>query len=241
MRAYAMFWSSVDVPKALDLLEQAIARDPGYGLALAWAAICCYRLLQDSRSEDPELDRRKGINFTRRALSTAGDDPGVLANAADAGSYFGEDLGAMTALVDRALVLNPNYARGWHVSGVLRLRAGQFDLAIKHGEAALRLSPRARIGSTFYMMDYAHFLSRRFEQAAANLLLAIQGNPSFAEPYRILAACYAHMGRLEDAGEIIARLRQVTSAVFPEVPAGLRAEHHELLLSGLRLAMGDTS
>ena len=71
----------------------------------------------------------------------AGDDPGTLANAADALTFFGEDIGAMTALVDRALALNPNYARGWHVSGVVRLQAGQPDLAIEHAEAALRLSP----------------------------------------------------------------------------------------------------
>jgi len=58
----------------------------------------------------------------------------------------------MMALVDRALALNPNYARGWHVSGVLRLRAGQPDIAIEHGEAALRLraclkSPRRQSSS----------------------------------------------------------------------------------------------
>ena len=239
LRAYAMFWSSVQVPQALGFLEQAIERDPRYGLALAWAAICCYRMLQDGRSEDPEADRRKGIDFTRRALALAGDDPGVLANAADAGSYFGEDLGAMTALVDRALALNPNYARGWHVSGILRLRTGQLDLAIKHCETALRLSPRARVGSTFYLMGCAHFFSRRFDQAAANLLLAVQENPSFAEPYRVLAACYPHMGRLEDAREVVARLRQVTSSVMPDAPGISRAEHRELFLSGLRLAMGE--
>ena len=78
----------------------------------------------------------------------AGDDPGVLANAAQALTYFGEDIGAMMALVDRALALNPNYARGWHISGILRMNAGQPDIAIAHAEAAMRLSPRARIGTT---------------------------------------------------------------------------------------------
>jgi predicted TPR repeat methyltransferase len=75
----------------------------------------------------------------------AGDDPGVLANAAFTLAYFGEDIGAMMALVDRALPLNPNYARGWFISGALRNWAGQPDIAIEHAEAALRLSPRARI------------------------------------------------------------------------------------------------
>src|SRR5215469_7851556 len=94
-------------PRALRLMGQAIARDPRYGPALAWAAYCCYRLLHDGRSENRAEDRLKGVDFARRALETAGDDPGVLANAALALAYFGEDIGAMMALVDRALALNP--------------------------------------------------------------------------------------------------------------------------------------
>jgi hypothetical protein len=61
-------------------------------------------------------------------------------------------------------------AAGWHVSGVLRFQAGKPDVAIEHGEAALRLSPRARVGSTFFMMGSAHFLGRRFDEAVPKLL-----------------------------------------------------------------------
>src|SRR5438477_961250 len=83
LRAYAMTLSSTkQVPEALRLLEQAIARDPRYGPALAWAAHCCFRLVGDGRSEDPAADRLKGADFARRALEVAGDDPNILANAA---------------------------------------------------------------------------------------------------------------------------------------------------------------
>ena len=133
----------------------------------------------------------------------AGDDPGILANAALSLAYFGEDIGAMMALVDRALALNPNYARGWQISGILRLWAGQPDIAIEHAEASLRLSPRARVGTPFALIGAAHFLSRRFDEAVPKLLLAIQEDPSFPLPYRFLAACYAHMGRLDEAREIV--------------------------------------
>src|SRR5215469_9212739 len=69
LRAYAMILSSTrQVLEALRLLEQAIARDTRYGPALAWAAFCCYRLVQDGRSEDPTADRVKGTDFARRAL-----------------------------------------------------------------------------------------------------------------------------------------------------------------------------
>src|SRR5262249_1530463 len=104
LRAYAMFFTSArQIPGAQQLLAQAIERDPGYGPALAWAAVCCLRLCMDGRSHDLEADSRKGADFARRSLQVAGDDPGIFANAALALAFFGEDIGAMMSLVDRAL------------------------------------------------------------------------------------------------------------------------------------------
>jgi TolB-like protein/class 3 adenylate cyclase len=240
LRAHAMVWSSArQIPEALRLTEQAIERDPRYGPALAWAAVCCQRLRHDGRSEDPEADRLKSADFARRALEVADDDPGVLANAAVTLAYFGEDIGAMVALVDRALRLNPNYARGWYISGLLRLYAGQPEIAIEHVAASLRLSPRARVGTSLSVIGTAYFLSRRFDEAVPNLLLAIQEDPSYPGSHRILAACYAHMGRLDEARAIVERLRAITSVVIPDASYLRNAEHRELLLSGLRLAAGE--
>jgi adenylate cyclase len=241
LRAYAMTLSSTrEVPEALRVLEQAIARDPRYGPALAWAALCCFRLVGDGRSEDPAADRLKGSDFARRALEVAGDDPNILANAALALAYFGEDIGAMMALVDRSLALNPSFARGWNVSSSLRNWAGQPDIAIEHMETSLRLSPRARVGTSLVGIGSSHFVSRRFDQAVPILLRAIQEDPSHPLAYRYLAACYAHMGRLDDAREVVTRLRAVTSLVIPDLSYLRNAEYRELFLSGLRLAAGET-
>src|SRR5215472_4315880 len=239
LRAYAMAVSSArQAPEALHLMEQAIARDSRYGPALAWAAFCYFRLLLDGRSDDREADRRKGIDFARRALEVAGDDPGILVNAALALAYFGEDISAMMALVDRALALNPNFARGWNISGILRVWAGQPGIAIEHLDTALRLSPRARIGTSLANLGAAHFAARRFVEAVPRLLLAIQDDPSLPNPYRYLAACYAHMGRLDDAREIIAQLRAITPALILPAVHLRNPEQRELFLSGLRLAVG---
>jgi tetratricopeptide (TPR) repeat protein len=153
LRAYEMVWSSgAQISEALGLMEQAIARDPRYGPALAFAALCCHRLLLDGRSGDPAEDRRKGADFAKRALEVAGDDAVVLAYAALVLASFGEDIGAMMGLVDRALALNPNYARGWTISGLLRLWAGEPDIAIDHVDVTLRLSPRARAGPSLLVL-----------------------------------------------------------------------------------------
>ena len=242
LRAYAMVWSSArQIPEALRLMEQAIARDPHYGPALAWAAHCSFRLCLDGASKDPDADRRKGADFARRALEVGGDDPNVLANAAVSLAFFGEDIGAMVGLADRAVALNPSFARGWYVSGALRMWAGEPDAAIEHVAVSLRLSPRARVGNSLAVIGRAHFLNRRFNEAVPKLLLAIQDDPSYPEPYRSLAACYAHMGHPDEAREIVARLREITSLVVPGFTQFRNLEHRELLLSGLRLASGETT
>jgi len=242
LRAYPTIWSAArHIPEALRLLEQAIARDPYYGPALAVAAICCFRLVIDGRSQDPGADRLKGADFARRALEVAGDDPGVLVNAAIALAFFGEDVGAMLGLVDRALALNPSFARGWQVSGNLRywVDPPQLDIAIRHAETSLRLSPRAQVGSPLGVIGTAHFFGRRFDEAVPKLVLAIRQDPSHPHPHRVLAACYAHMGRLDEARELVAQLRVITPIVIPDVSYLRSAEHRELYLAGLRLAVGE--
>ena len=73
------------------------------------------------------------------------------------------------------------------------------------------------------------------------LLLAVQEDPSYPEGYRFLAACYAHMGRLDDAREIITRLRAITSGVIADIGRFRRPEHRELYRSGLQLAEGEAA
>ena len=58
--------------EARDLLSQAIARDPRYGPALAWAGICHYRLCFDGWAEDPVASRDKAIALAEQALAGRG-------------------------------------------------------------------------------------------------------------------------------------------------------------------------
>jgi adenylate cyclase len=241
LRALATFFpiTRERVFEALALLERAIAIDPHYGPALALAAICHMTVVRDGWAAKPETSRRKGIDLARLALEVAQNDPGILVNAAVVLAQFGEDIGAMVGLVDRALALNPSYARGWFVSGLLRVWAGQPDLAIEHVETSIRLSPREASGQPLSLMGMAYFFKRQFEDAASKLLLGIQDHPGFPVPYRTLAACYAHMGRVADARAIVSRLRAVTPLIVPsELPWRSPADR-ELFLSGLRLAVGE--
>jgi TolB-like protein/Tfp pilus assembly protein PilF len=225
--------------QARDLLAQAIARDPRYGLALAWAGICHFRLCFDGWAEDPVASRREAIALAEQALAIADDDAGVLANAALVLGRSGEDINTAIALIDRSLALNPSSARGWYASGFLHVHAGLYDVAIEHLERSLRLSPRGYPGAPRMALGMAHFFSRRFDQAAEMLAMSTREGAS-ATVYSILAACYAHMGRLDEARAVIERLHAIApKALSASSVPYTNPEQRELLLSGLRLAAGE--
>jgi len=226
---------------ALDLLRHAIERDPHYGPALASAALCHHQLELNGWTNDRGSNRQAALDLVRRALRSAGDDPDVLGRAAIVLGRFGEDIDVAIGLIDRCLTMNPSFAIGWHWSGVLRIWAGQPDLALEHFETALRLSPRDRVAFYLIGAGEALFLKRRFVEAVAKLLGALEQLPTHAVPYRLAACCYAHLGRLEEARKIVGRLRQITPVVIPSVVPYRNPEHRELFLSGLRLAAGETA
>jgi hypothetical protein len=82
---------------------------------------------------------------------------------------------------------------------------------------AMRLRQRGRAGEEAFLIGTALFFGRHFEEAVPRLSVAIEAMPAFPNPYRYLAACYAHMGLFDEARGMIARLR----AIMPEVMVDL--------------------
>jgi len=237
--ALTFAWERSSVIRAIDLLEQAIQRDPQYGPALALEAMCYQNLHINGWSKAEDADYRLSVDLARRALRVAGDDPIVLSTAAHALGYFEENINPAIALIERALELNPSSATSWYRSGTLRLWAGQPELAIQHFETSLRLNPR-RSGPGLFGIGLGHFFARRFDKAAELLLQSMQETPNWAPTYRFLASCYAHMDRLDDGRKMVERLRSITPIVVPSAAAHWRnPEDRALYFDGLRLAAGE--
>src|SRR5262249_23209905 len=160
--------------------------------------------------------------------------PGTLTNAAMSLSYFGEDIDTLIAVVDRAVALNPSFARGWYISGMMRNWKGEPEIGLEHLATALRLAPRGRFWVARYNISVAHFLMHRFAEAASNAQLALQDEPEFTAAYRILAASYAHLGRLDDARAVLTRLRGIAPLAVEGISINAAAyrnpAHRDLIL-----------
>ena len=218
-----------------NIFDKVLERDPDFGPALALAA--AFHMNSDIMGwcDDHDANCRKGLERGRRALTLANDDPTILVNAAFALGYFGANIHAMIVLVERALSLNPSFARGWHASGCLQLWAGHPDTAIEHIKTSLRLSPRTRVGWGLNAIAAAHMTCHRFNEALSITLVLIEEDPS-PIAYKSLIACYAHLGRVAEAREALSRLRSISSELTP--PASrlvkLLPEFCKLVQSGLQ-------
>ena len=239
LRALAMMLSPARRIAEIEAIFDAVfQRDPDFAPALALAAAFHMNCDLMGWSDDRDGNCRKGLERGRRALTLANDDPTILVNAAFALGYFGANLEAMTVLVDRALTLNPSFARGWHASGCLRLWAGQPDIAIKHIETSLRLSPRTRVGWGLNTIAAAHMTCHRFREALSVILVLIEEDPS-PIAYQGLIACYAHLGMMPEAREAFGRLRSITPEITPPSDrlVALVPEVCKIVQSGIQLVI----
>jgi adenylate cyclase len=187
------------------------------------------------------VTRRQGIQLAQRALQAAADDPTVLAWVSLALINFDQDVGLTIDLIDRALALNPGSTLSWSVSGWVRVVAGDPDRAIADFATADRLNPRSPRQFSLAGVGIAHFLANRLDQAAPMLLGSMRLLPSYVTPYYYLAACYAHMGRHDDAREVFRQLTTLTPPMLnPPVIMPQQPAKRTFFLAGYRLAMQAT-
>jgi len=230
------------VLNALDLLGQAIQRDPNYGPALAAAAFCHSQTVWSTWVEDAEAARHAGTALARRALDCASDDADTVGHAAGALMNFGEDINVLKVLIDNTIARNPSSAFSWFWSGWMRTFSGEADVAIEHFEKSLRLDPRAtRLAFHLTGIGICHFFRRRFDQAATALETSLHELPTYTTTSRFLISCYAHLGRLTEARELVARHEVRSGEPWLKGGALFRDEEQRaLLFDGLSLAIGSS-
>src|SRR5262249_52789662 len=103
----AVKWERASVEEAVGLLDQALRIDPNFPRACAVASLCQSILYQQGWTKNPAETKRRGMELGRRALNTAETDLIVLRNFMGAEIGWGEDLTAVTAIVERTLARLP--------------------------------------------------------------------------------------------------------------------------------------
>jgi adenylate cyclase len=213
LRGLAMlyqFTSRQAYDEAVHLFNSAIELDPDFASAYGRAAIC-YAFAKTSGWISVTAKEIAEVKMlAQRAVELGKDDAIALTTGGYALAVVVRDLEAAAALIDRALVLNSNFAEAWHWGGWVKNFLGEPEAAIERFARALRLSPLdpsavgMRAGTA-----YAHFLLGRYDEAASWATMALQDSPDFQPGLRVAAASNAMAGRPEQAHKAMARLRQL--------------------------------
>ena len=102
------------------MFYKAIELDPDFASAYAMAAWCHFWRKVNGWMTDRTQEIAEGTRLARRAVELGKDDAVALTRGGHALAHFDGDLDGGIALVDRALVLDPNLAAAWFLGGFLR-------------------------------------------------------------------------------------------------------------------------
>ena len=186
------------VTKALVLVEKALALDPVYPLAHAFAAMCHHCLFLRAGLE--EAERLASIRHAQAAILNGRDDALALTFAGFSIGMDGHDRASAFSVLEAALAVSPSSAVTYILGGVIFGWAGEAEKAIKWGEQAIRLSPFDPWAfSTFHALTLGNFRLGRFDEAAKAAYRAVQSNPAHSISYMLLTAALVKIGRLNEA------------------------------------------
>jgi adenylate cyclase len=209
LRGIASFhqWERNANKYALSSFSRAIKLDPTFASAYAMAARCyaqrkVYGWVTDREQEETEAER-----LAWRAVELGKDDAVPLCFAGWALAFVvRNDTGA--ALLDHALVLNPNLAAGWLCSGWVRVCLGEHERAIEQVKQAMRLSPSDPFFNRMQgAIATAHFFAGRYREAASWAGEALSTEPKYLSGLRVAAASNALIGHQAVAEKAVAILR----------------------------------
>lgn len=202
------------IAAALPLYEQAIALDPDFASAYAMAAWSLFWRKVNGWMDDAPREVAEGVRLARRAVELGRDDAVALTRAGHALGHLAGDLDGGIALLDRAVMLDPNLAAAWFLGGFLRVWHGEPDAAIEHFTRAMRLSPLDP--ETYRMqagMAIAHLFAGRFDEASSWAEKSFGNLPSFLMVVATLAASQALAGRADEAKQAMRDLRKLDPAL----------------------------
>ncbi|MGQ0682822.1 helix-turn-helix domain-containing protein [Bradyrhizobium sp.] len=206
--------------RAIELLNEAMTRDPDYPLPFALAAWAHAQRVVYYFGADPVRDRAQSAECARKALSLRAD-PTALAIVGNALSLLNDD--SAEQVIARALAIDGGSAWAWGRSGWIDTYKGNDDTAIERFMIALELAPTDALAfNNLYGIGVAHFNAGRFRDAAVWQERALAEHPQLAWMHRTLCPAYMFAGGRDEASDSARRLQEgYPELTLAKVTAGL--------------------
>jgi adenylate cyclase len=187
--------------------RRAIEIDSNYAAAYAGLAFAYVLDYQNRWSDAPEASLSQAERFVDEAIAKDDQDPFAHYVAALV-AMFKKDYERWAHEADRALSLNPNYARALNARGLVHVYTGEPAKAIPLIERAVRLDPVFQQQGVHFL-GTAYFVAGDYEAAAALFHDRITINPTTDLSRAFLASALGHLGRSEEAREVWRKLKEI--------------------------------
>jgi DNA-binding SARP family transcriptional activator/TolB-like protein len=227
--------------QAGDQLAQAIALETDHAAAHAWYAAWHVLLISQGWATDPEAAGARATALVQRAVVLDPYSAAVFAVAGHVRAFIDRCLQESVTLHERALELNPNLAAGWALSAITQVLLGDVKEAERRYDRYKVLSPLDPYSFMFDALFGVVHLLKRDCQAAVTVGRAVtQLNPSYTAGHKLYLAALGHLGRGEETGIVLRRLRAIDPDVTVErclrtFPLQSTADR-DYFAEGLRLA-----
>ena len=186
------------IREAITMFEEAIGLDAEYAAAYAGLADC-YRVLGG-----PGWEAAPPSELLERARAAADKalelDPELPEGYTARGMIrfsLEWDLPAADRDLQRAIALNPSYARAHQYRSAVLTAMSRFDDAVEAARRSYALDPLSVTDGT--TLGIRLYYAGRYEDAVSQFQVTLQDHPGFSITHWGLGQTYAEMGRLDDA------------------------------------------
>jgi TolB-like protein len=196
--------------EALGLFYKAIELDANFSSAYGMAAWCYAWRKMNGWMADRAKEIAETARLALQAVELGKDDAVALTMGGFARALVVDEAEDGAAFIDRALILNPNLAAAWLLSGWINVRLGKPEVTIERATRAIRLSPLDPFTSlAFTLIGAGHFYAGRYDEASSWAEKGFLQQINSAAAARVAAASHALAGRLDQAHKAMARLREI--------------------------------
>jgi adenylate cyclase len=185
------------VAQAKAMYRRAIELDPNFAAPHAGLSLAAISDYVSDWAPDPAQALEEAERWARRAVELDDQEPVSHLALGNVLLWQRNHEGAL-AEFRSMIALDPNFAQGHIAIGLALMYAGRSAEAVEPLAMAMRLDPHYS-PIVLHFVAQADFSLGRYETAAQRLLERIVRTPGTDSSRMLLASCYGHLGRAEDA------------------------------------------
>jgi adenylate cyclase len=190
------------------LLTEAVALDPRYAPASAYAALWHMIRIAQGWSTDAGSDAAAAQRYAGQALASDGQNAWALAIEGHLISYTRRAFDEAAMVLDHAIVCGPNNPLAWAFRSATSGYLGDGPRALREAAYALRLSPLDPFGYLVeHFMSLAHYVCGDMEAAIQWARKVCAHSPRHAANLRLLISGLVASGSVAEARDVAAQYR----------------------------------